>query len=81
MRITYLPPGVDPDLDTQLWMLVERNSSGLFFGIGTGKNLSGEVVFYASAVANDDSLDAAVKTACEWADQHGIQEVQVQQYC
>lgn len=81
MRITYLPPGVDPDLDSELWMLVERNPSGRFFGTGTGKNLSGEAVFYASAVANDDSLDAAVEAACEWADQHGIREVQVQQYC
>jgi hypothetical protein len=79
VELVYLAAGKQmPELSgDEPWLTVEASDDGRFFGTGWGRTPSGDTVFYASLPHEDESLEAALAAAKQWASERGVPRIWV----
>lgn len=76
-EIIYLKDGdTDPQSDS-LWILIEEDESGEWYGTGFGKRNDGEDRVYVSTPESDRSLTHALDAAVKWALSNAVTHVYV----
>lgn len=60
-----------------IWILIEEDSSGNWYGTGFSTNADGAEVIYISDSAADVSYNRSVAAALQWAEQHGVSVIYV----
>ncbi|MCF8883939.1 hypothetical protein L5849_14650 [Erythrobacter sp. SN021] len=59
----------DPDPpESALWVLIEEDEGGHWYGTGFGKNADGEESIYISQPHDDSDLSYSLKAAAAWAE-------------
>ena len=66
-RIIDLSQGDSDPPEGEKWILIEENETGEWFGTGFGSSAEGEETLYISQGDSDESYEAAVSSASDWA--------------